>query len=78
MKLLISDPLSEDGLKILREIEGAEIVIKTGMSEDELILALQDVEAIIVRSETKVTKRVLDTAKSLRVIGRAGVGVDNI
>ena len=78
MKLLISDPLSEDGLKILREIEGAEIVIKTGMSEDELILALQDVEALIVRSETKVTKRVLDTAKSLRVIGRAGVGVDNI
>ena len=78
MKVLVSDPLSEDGLKILREIEGAEIIVKTGMSEDELILALQDVEAFIVRSETKVTKRVLEEAKSLRVIGRAGVGVDNI
>ncbi len=55
-----------------------EVVVKTGLSESEILSLIGDFEAIVVRSQTKVTAAVLDAAKKLKVVGRAGVGVDNV
>ena len=76
-KILVSDKLSKDGLDIL-EASGIPVVMKPGMTEDELCKEIVDYDALIIRSGTKVTRKVIDAAKKLRVIGRAGVGVDNV
>ncbi|MCH3978188.1 MAG: phosphoglycerate dehydrogenase [Candidatus Methanomethylophilus sp.] len=76
-KILVSDKLSKDGLDIL-EASGMPVVMKTGMTEDELCKEIVDYDALIIRSGTKVTKKVIDSARKLKVIGRAGVGVDNV
>jgi len=72
----VADPLAEDGLVLLRE--RCEVRTTTGLSESDLAQRLADVDALIVRSETKVTARIFDAAPRLAVVGRAGVGVDNI
>lgn len=78
MRVLICDPLAEEAVKRLREA-GLEVVVKTGMSPEELGAELaKGYEAIVVRSATKVRKPALDAAKGLRLIIRAGVGLDNI
>jgi D-3-phosphoglycerate dehydrogenase len=77
IRILVSDDVSESGLQPLRAA-GFDVVKKTGLSKAELIEALTDCEGLIVRSETKVTADILEGVSSLRVIGRAGVGVDNI
>jgi D-3-phosphoglycerate dehydrogenase / 2-oxoglutarate reductase len=77
MKIFVADDVSESGLQPLRDAN-FEVCKRTGLSKDELIAALQSFEGLIVRSETKVTSDILEGATSLRVIGRAGVGVDNI
>jgi D-3-phosphoglycerate dehydrogenase len=75
-RILVADQLAPEGLEIL-ERAGAVTKAK-GMSEDELRAALPPYHALIVRSATKVTARSLELAKNLAVIGRAGIGVDNI
>ena len=75
--ILVADDVSDSGLQPLRDA-GFSVEKKTGLSPDELREALVDVEGLIVRSETKVTANLMDAAGKLRVIGRAGVGVDNI
>ncbi|MEO0143025.1 MAG: hydroxyacid dehydrogenase [candidate division WOR-3 bacterium] len=77
MKVLISDPIAREGIEILKK-SGFEVVEKTGMAPDELIKTIPDFDAIIVRSATKVTKEVIEAGKNLKVIGRAGVGLDNV
>jgi D-3-phosphoglycerate dehydrogenase len=77
MKVLISDKTSEKGLEILRQA-GFTVDVKTGLPEDEIIKIIGDYDAQIVRSETKVTAKIMDAAKKLKIIARAGVGVDNI
>jgi len=77
MKVLISDPIAKEGIEILKK-SGFEVVEKTGMAPEELIKTIPDFDAIIVRSATKVTKEVIEAGKSLKVIGRAGVGLDNV
>ena len=77
MKIFVADDVSESGLQPLRDAK-FEVQKRTGLPKEELIAALQDFEGLIVRSETKVTSEILEGATSLRVIGRAGVGVDNI
>ncbi len=77
MKVLISDPLAPEGVAILREA-GLEVVEQTDLSPDELREALRDCDALIVRSGTQVTAYALAEAERLKVIGRAGAGVDNI
>jgi len=72
----VADPLAEDGLVLLRE--RCDVRVTTGLSEADLAARLADVDALIVRSETKVTAKMLDAAPRLAVVGRAGVGVDNI
>ncbi|MCL6548608.1 MAG: phosphoglycerate dehydrogenase [Alicyclobacillus sp.] len=78
MNILVADDISELGIEKLQEIPGANVVVKTGMAEAELIREIAEADALIVRSQTKVTAAVIEAAKNLKVIGRAGVGVDNI
>ena len=77
MKILISDDVSDSGLQPLRDA-GFALEKKTGLAPNALREAIKDCDALIVRSETKVSAELMDAAKKLRVIGRAGVGVDNI
>lgn len=77
MKILISDPIAEEGINLLQK-KGFDITVKPGMSEEELIKTIPAFDGIIVRSATHVTKRVIEAAANLKVIGRAGVGLDNI
>ena len=77
MKILVSDKLDKAGLDIL-EASGIPVVMKPGMTEDELCAEIVDYDALIIRSGSHVTKKVLDAAKKLKLVGRAGVGVDNV
>ena len=77
MKVLISDKLSEEGKKVLSD-RGVDFDDKPGLSPDELKSIIGDYEGLIVRSATKATAELMNTAGNLKVIGRAGVGVDNI
>src|SRR5216683_7021866 len=76
-KILVSDDVSDSGLQPLRDA-GFVVEKQTGLAPDALRHALADSEGLVVRSETKVTADLMDAARKLRVIGRAGVGVDNI
>jgi len=77
MKILASDKVAEEGLKLFREA-GFEVDSKTGLPEEELIKIIPEYDALVVRSETKVTPKIIEAGKNLKIIGRAGVGVDNI
>lgn len=78
MKILISDPISERGVELLRSNPAFQVDKNIGLKEDQLCQIIGEYDALVVRSQTKVTKRVIEAAKKLRVIGRAGVGVDNV
>lgn len=75
-KILLTDGLEENGQSILRE--AGEVVDRTGISADELLKVIGEYDALIVRGRTKVTPAVFDAGVKLKVVGRAGVGVDNI
>jgi D-3-phosphoglycerate dehydrogenase len=77
MKILVSDPMAPEGIKILKDA-GHDVVEKTGLSPEELAKVIPEFDGIIVRSATKVTRQVIEAAKNLKVIGRAGIGLDNI
>jgi D-3-phosphoglycerate dehydrogenase len=76
VKILVSDPISDQGIEILKK--EFDVDIATGLPPAELIKRIGNYEALIVRSETQVTKDVINAGKKLKIIGRAGVGVDNI
>lgn len=78
MKVLITDKINEIAKNILLEGEGIEVDILSTMPEDELCKTILNYDALMIRSETKVTKKVLEAAKKLKIVGRAGVGVDNV
>ena len=79
MKVLVCDPISQTGIDFLRQQDGLEtVVLDRCHSEEELLPIMKDVSAMAVRSETKVTKTILEVAPEMRIVGRAGVGVDNI
>jgi D-3-phosphoglycerate dehydrogenase len=77
-RVLITDPLSDQGIERLLEAEDVEVVKKTGLSPEELLVEIEHADALLVRSQTKVTAEVIQAGKKLKAIGRAGVGVDNI
>lgn len=77
-RILIADPLSEEGIFPLRQADGVEISIDTDLSKEELLERIGDFDALLVRSQTQVTREVIEAASNLKIIGRAGVGVDNI
>ncbi len=75
-KILVADPLAEDGLERLRK--AGEVTVVSKLAEAELIRQIPEFDALVVRSETQVTAPVIAAGRKLRVVGRAGVGVDNI
>ncbi|TPX25919.1 hypothetical protein DIZ76_011376 [Coccidioides immitis] len=75
-KVLVPEKLSPDGLALLRA--STDVHEKMGLAPEELLTIISDYDALVVRSETKVTDEVLQTAKKLKVVARAGVGVDNV
>jgi D-3-phosphoglycerate dehydrogenase len=78
MKILISDNLAQKGIDLLRNVPEFEVEFKPGLSPKELSGAIRDAEALIVRSGTRVSTEVIEAAQRLRVIGRAGIGLDNV
>lgn len=77
MKIMICDPIAEDGIEIFRRA-GADVDIKTGQKPEDLKKSVNGYDALVVRSETKITREILEASSHLQVVGRAGVGVDNI
>ena len=78
IKVLVTDKLAQEGIDLLKTTDGVEVVVKTGISEDELAKIIGEHDGLIVRSGTKVTAKVLANPGKLKAIARAGVGVDNI
>jgi D-3-phosphoglycerate dehydrogenase len=76
MRVLVADPIAPEGIEILKK--HAEVDVKTGLKPEELISIIGEYEGLMVRSETKVTAKVIEAGKKLQVIARAGVGIDNI
>jgi len=77
-KVLVADPVSQRGVEELASNGALEVVVKTGLPEAEIIKIIPEFSALVVRSQTKVTAAVLEAATNLKVVGRAGVGVDNV
>ena len=77
-KILISDKLAEAGINYLNEQTDIQVHIKTGLNEEQLCEIIGDYDALLIRSDTQVTPAVLHAAKNLKLIGRAGIGVDNV
>ncbi|MBC2604356.1 phosphoglycerate dehydrogenase [Puniceicoccus vermicola] len=78
MKILVADKISPTGVEFLREQPDCEVIEAYGSSPEKILELVSDVDGIAVRSETKVTAEVIAAAPKLKVVGRAGVGVDNI
>ena len=77
-KVLISDNLSLKGVEILEKTSGIEVHMETNLSPEDLKKKIKDCHGIAIRSATKVTADIIDAAENLRVIGRAGIGLDNV
>ncbi len=77
-RVLLSDSLSPQGIDVLKRYPQISVDIKTGLGPSELAEVIGSYDALVVRSATKVTREVIDRANSLKIIGRAGVGVDNV
>jgi D-3-phosphoglycerate dehydrogenase / 2-oxoglutarate reductase len=77
-RVLIADSIAQRGIEELSRDNSLDVVVQTGLSENELVDLIADFNALVVRSETKVTAKVLNAGTRLRVVGRAGVGVDNV
>jgi len=77
-KVLIADAISQRGVEELSRDNALEVAVKTGLSEQEIVDLIPEFAALVVRSQTKVTPSILNAGAKLRVVGRAGVGVDNV
>ncbi len=76
-RILVSDPITPAGIDLFKQA-GFEVEVKTDHTKEELLAKIKDYDALIVRSQTKVTADIIEAASNLKVIGRAGVGVDNV
>src|SRR4030043_402130 len=77
-KILVSDPLSSKGLEILGKAKNLTFDLKPGLSPEELKQIIPEYDGIIIRSETKLKADIIEAAHRLKVIGRAGIGLDNV
>lgn len=77
-RVLVSDSLAEEGIEVFRRAEGVDVDVETGLSPEELKAVIVDYDAIAIRSGTKLTAEIIESAERLKVIGRAGIGVDNV
>ncbi len=78
MKILVTDSLAPEGLEVFQKAEGFEVDVKLGLKPDELKRICGDYDGWVIRSGTKITAELIEAAKNLKVIGRAGVGYENI
>ncbi len=78
MKILISDKFPAEGLKVFEETEGFIVDYQPGLSAEQLLKAVEDADALVVRGGTQVSAEVFDAARQLKVVGRAGVGTENV
>ncbi|MCK5227601.1 MAG: phosphoglycerate dehydrogenase, partial [Desulfobulbaceae bacterium] len=77
MKVLISDNLAPIGATILQDA-GLEVDINTGLPPEELKKIISEYDGLVIRSATKVTADIIEAASNLKVVGRAGIGLDNV
>jgi D-3-phosphoglycerate dehydrogenase len=77
-KILVADPMNPEALEALKSLPNLEVTVKTGMDEAELVQTIPEFQVAVVRGATKVTKNVIDAAANLKLIIRAGIGLDNI
>ncbi len=78
MKVLVSDNLGEEGIEMFREADGIEVDVKTGLPPEDLKAIIGEYDGLVIRSATKVTEDLIEAAKNLKVVGRAGIGLDNV
>ena len=78
IKILATDSLDPQGIEILKKEEGIEVIVKPKLSPEELLRILKDCQGIIIRSQTEITEEIINQSPELKVVGRAGVGIDNI
>lgn len=78
MKILVSDNLSKKGIEVFEKTEGIEVEVKNELSPEELKAIIGEYDGLVVRSATKVISEIIESAGKLKVVGRAGSGLDNI
>jgi len=78
MKVLVSDALSEVGVRIFEETPGIEVTVQTDLGPEGLLREIGSYDALVIRSATKVTREVIEAGRNLKVVGRAGIGLDNV
>jgi D-3-phosphoglycerate dehydrogenase len=78
MKILVSDNLGDIGIKMFQEEPGMTVDVNIGLQPDELKGIIGEYDALVIRSATKVNEDILDAASNLKVVGRAGIGLDNV
>ena len=78
MKVLVSDNLGEIGIQMFQKEDGIEVDVKTGLAPEELMSIIGEYDGLVIRSATKVTEEILSAATKLKVVGRAGIGLDNV
>ena len=76
-RVLVSEPLAERGLEAMRAA-GLEVDVQTGLSAEQLLSAIKGAHALVIRSATQVTAELLEAGSDLVVVGRAGIGLDNV
>lgn len=75
-KALVSDPIDQAGIDILSQV--AQVDVRTDLTPEQLLECIGEYDALMIRSGTKVTKEIIERGQRLKIIGRAGVGVDNV
>ena len=75
-KVLVSDPIDSAGIDILSQV--ATVDVKTGLTPEQLVQLIPDYDALMIRSGSRITKEIIEAGHQLKIIGRAGVGVDNV
>ncbi|MFO7785660.1 MAG: phosphoglycerate dehydrogenase [Thermodesulfobacteriota bacterium] len=78
MKVLVSDVLSDVGVRIFEETPGIEVTVKTELGPEGILKEIGEYDALVIRSATKVTREVIEAGERLKVVGRAGIGLDNV
>ena len=78
MKVLVSDVLGEAGIKMFQDEPGIEVDVNTGLEPEALKGIIGEYDGLVIRSATKVTEEILEAAGALKVVGRAGIGLDNV
>src|SRR3989338_1514952 len=78
IRILVTDPLAEEGIRLMQAANGVKVDVKPKLPQEELLKVIGDYDGLVVRSGTQVTKEVLEKASRLKVVGRAGAGLDNV